>query len=229
MQYNMVKFQNVCMVVFPSFKLEDLYGQTLGGYDQPQFQAMANLKRDRLGLATYPYGMQLSPGVFANPYQLPTDYLRRIRDRNPFEPRIMITETGWNSDAIAISSGGTCFLNYLYSAPSWESAYMNFLLQNAYTGSFESITWWSDRDLIQGSTMNTCYPTGTPPSYPECNGDQWCTAVSQARANPPPGASPEFSELAFKAFGSMGVRAYDGTGKAGLSDIWLRFLALPRH
>jgi hypothetical protein len=76
--------------------------------------------------------------------------------------------------------------------------------------------------------MGTCYPNGTPPSFPECNGDVWCVAVNQTRANPPAGSSPAFVELVFKAFGSMGIRAYDGTPKAGLSDIWQRFLALPR-
>jgi hypothetical protein len=178
-------------------------------------------------LATYPYGLQLTPGVFANPYQLPVDYLQRIRDRNPSEPKIVITETGWISDSIALFAD-RCYSTFLYSTPSFESAYLNFLLQSAYTGSFDAITWWSDRDLIEGSVMGTCYGNATPPAYPECNGDVWCTAVNQTRANPLPGQTSAFAELTFKAFGTMGIRAYDGTPKAGLSDTWQRFLSLPR-
>lgn len=226
--YNIVKFQNPFMIVFPSFKLEDLYGQTLNGYDQTQYQAMANIKRDRLGFATYAYGIQLAPGVFANPYQLPVDYLRRIRDRNPSEPKIMITETGWNGDSIAVNAGG-CVNNYIYSSPSFASAYMNFLLQSAYVGGFEAITWWSDRDLIQASVMNSCYPNGTAPLFPECGGEVWCTAINQTRSAPPAGTTAAFTELVFKAFGSMGIRTYDGSAKPEIFDSWKRFLLLPRQ
>ncbi len=226
--YDTVKFQNPSMIVFPSFKLEDLYGQTLMGYDQAQFTAMASLKRDRLGLATYPYGMQLSPSNFANPYQLPPDYLTRLRDKNPTQPKIVITETGWNSEPISIFADA-CYHNFLYSAASYASAYLSFLLQSAHIGQFDAVTWWSGRDLIPANVMTTCYPLGTPPSYPACNGEKWCKAVNLAKAAPTGGATAAFAELAFKAFGTMGLRRYDGTPKAGLHNTWRRFLALPRQ
>lgn len=226
--YVRAKLANPFVPAFPSFKLEDIYGQTLAGFDQAQMNVLSSVRRDRLGLATYPYGVRLDAVNFANPYQLPADYLTRIRDRDPTEPQIVITETGWNSEPLSLVASGTCYQNYLYSAPSFAAAYMNFLLVSAYIGDFDAIAWWSGRDLINGSAMSTCYPDATPPDYLECGGDIWCKAISAERAYPRPGITPAHSELIFKAFGAMGLRGYDGTPKAGLADTWQRFLALPR-
>ena len=224
--YDAVKAQFPSMILFPSFKLEDLYDQSLTGFDQAEYAAMANLKRDRLGIATYPFGVQLSSG-FANPYELPSDYLTRVRDLNPSEPSIVVTETGWNSTSLAISYNSLCYTNLIYSDPSFEDAYSQFLIYSGYVGGFDAIAWWSDRDLIDSSVMNTCPVQATPPSFPECNGDIWCIAINNARNAPSAGWSPSFAELAFKAFGSMGLRQYDGTPKSGEWDLWNRFLALP--
>jgi hypothetical protein len=224
--YDAVKVQFPSMIVFPSFKLEDLYDQSLTGFDQTEYAALANLKRDRLGIATYPFGIQLSSG-FANPYELPSDYLTRVRDLHPLEPPIVITETGWNSASIAISYNSACYNNLIYSDPSFEIAYSQFLIYSGYKGGFDLISWWSDRDLIDSSVMNNCYPQATPPAFPECNGDIWCDAVNSARTAPSAGWSPAFAELAFKAFGAMGLRNYDGTQKTGEEVLWNQYLALP--
>jgi hypothetical protein len=224
--YDAVKEQFPSMIVFPSFKLEDLYDQTLTGFDQTEYNALANLKRDRLGIATYPFGVQLSYG-FANPYELPSDYLTRVRDLNPSEPPMVITETGWNSTSLAILYNSACYTNLIYSDPSFEAAYSQFLIYSGYVGNFEAITWWSDRDLISGSVMNTCPSQATPPAYPECGGDTWCIAVNNARNSALPGWTSAFAELAFKAFGTMGLRNYDGSPKSGELDFWNMFLALP--
>jgi len=224
--YDAVKAQFPGMIVFPSFKLEDLYDQSLAGFDQAEYGALANLKRDRLGIATYPFGIQLSYG-FANPYELPSDYLTRVRDLNPSEPPIVITETGWNSASLAISYNSACYPNLIYSDPSFENAYSQFLIYSGYVGGFDAIAWWSDRDLIDSSVMNVCPSQATPPAFPECNGDTWCVAINNARTAPSPGWSPAFAELAFKAFGSMGLRNYDGTPKSGEWSLWNQFLALP--
>ena len=224
--YDAVKKQFPAMLVFPSFKLEDLYDQSLTGFDQAEYGALAELKRDRLGIATYPFGVRLSNG-FANPYQLPPDYLTRVRDRNPSEPPIVITETGWNSASVAISYNSNCYSNLLYSDPSFENAYSQFLIYSGYVGGFDLIAWWSDRDLIDSSVMNVCPPQAAPPAFPECKGDNWCIAINNARNAPGAGWSPSFAELAFKAFGSMGLRNYGGTPKSDAWNLWNRFLALP--
>lgn len=139
----------------------------------------------------------------------------------------MITETGWNSASIAILFNSSCYSSLIYSDPSFESAYLNFLIYSGYLGSFEMISWWSDRDLISSSVLNNCPPQATPPNFSECKGDQWCMAVNTARTQTPPGWSPAFAELAFKAFGSMGLRNYDGTAKSEDMTLWNRFLKLP--
>ena len=226
--YAAVKQVNPAILAFPSFKLEDLYGQQLTGFDQAQYNAMSPLLRDRLGLATYPYGVQLSSGVFANPYQLPPDYLTRIRNQNPTEPPIVITETGWNSDSLSVTSNSQCYANFLYSDPSFEGAFLNFVIYYSYAGHLDGVVWWSDRNLEGEQVMSTCYPQSSPPSFPECNGDIWCAAVEQARASAPFGWSPAFAELAFKAFGSMGLRTYSGTAKFSLLAVWQWYLALPQ-
>lgn len=222
--YDAVKLINPAIIAFPSFKLEDVYGQQPNGFDQAQYAALAPMKRDRLGFATYPYGMKIG-GVFANPYQLPQDYLSRVRDRNPSEPRIVITETGWNSDGIAISNEGSCYTNFLYSDLRYQSAFLGLLLYTAYAKNFDHVSWWSDRDLIPSRVMTSCFPTSSPP-FPECNGDIWCGAINSWRGTHI-GWTPGFAELAFKSFGTLGLRGYDGTPKAESMATWRRFLQLP--
>ena len=139
----------------------------------------------------------------------------------------MITETGWNSAGIALLYDSTCYPNFVYSDPSFELAYSQFLIYSGYIGNFELINWWSDRDLISSSAMNVCPPQATPPGYPECNGDIWCIAINNARTMAFAGWSASFAELAFKAFGSMGLRNYDGSPKPVQLDLWNVFLALP--
>jgi len=226
--YTRAKTANLSSVVFPSFKLEDIYRQSLTGFDQAQMTALAPMTRDRLGLATYAYGVRPDGVRFANPYELPADYLTRIRDRNPAEPKIVVTETGWNSEPIALTAAGSCVRNYLYSSPAFEAAYMNFLMQSAYVGAFDGVVWWSGRDLILGTAMSTCYMQVTAPEFAECNGDIWCRAVSAERSYPRPNTTPEHAELVFKAFGAMGLSTYEGVGKSGVADVWRKFLAIPR-
>jgi hypothetical protein len=220
--YDVVKRVDPAIVAFPTFNLEAVYGHAVDGFNQAHYDALAPMKRDRLGLATYPW----FPG---NPYALPLDYLTRIRDRQPTEPRIVIAETGWNSDSISLYYGafGMC-VNTLYSDASFQSAYMRLLIYSAYVGNFDMITWWSDRDMVKSGILNTCFPPATPPFFLECNGDQWCIALNFDRAFPPPYTSPEFGELVFKAFGSMGLRTFSGAPKLGQLDLWNRYLALPK-
>jgi hypothetical protein len=227
--YQRAKLANPSGVVFPSFKLEDIYGQNLNGFDTTQWNAVAGLQRDRLGLAIYPFGVQVGNYQFANPYQLPGDYLSRIRDRYPNEPRIIVTETGWNSESISITSGGPCYQNLIYSSPSFQAAYLNFLIYYSYVGNVEAIGWWSDRDLILASTMSTCFPPAPPPDFTACGNDVWCRAINSDKYFLPPGGTDGFAEIIFKAFGAMGLRDYNGNPKPDVYDLWTRFLALPRQ
>ncbi|CAN5554946.1 hypothetical protein BH10ACI4_BH10ACI4_33880 [soil metagenome] len=227
--YHRAKLANDSAAVFPSFKLEDIYGQDLNGFDTAQWSAMASLQRDRLGLAIYPFGVQVSSWQFANPYQLPSDYLSRIRMRYPNEPKIVVTETGWNSEPISITSGGPCYSNLIYSSQSFQTAYLNYLIYFSYTANVEAIGWWSDRDLILSSAMSTCFPNAPPPDYIACGGDTWCRSINADKYFLPPGGTDGFAEIIFKAFGAMGLRDYNGNPKPEVYDLWKRFLELPRQ
>jgi hypothetical protein len=140
---------------------------------------------------------------------------------------VAITETGWHSERLTLYLQQTdeC-ATFFDSDPSFQASFLQFLIYSAYIGDFDLITWWSDRDMIDGQVMSTCYPPATPPSFPECDGDFWCLGVSYDRANSPAWWQPELGELIFKGFGSLGLRGYDGTPKPQL-DIWNGFRALP--
>lgn len=224
--YRAVKAEFPSMILFPSFNLEAIYGldnyygQDPTGFDEAHYAAILGMKRDRLGLVSFPQ-------LIGNPYKLPMDYYTRIVDRNPNEPRLILTETGWNSSTISFYDAANNLCIPKYSEPSFVSAFLNFVIYNGYAANFELITWWSDRDEMPAKVVSTCYPPAKPPEYLECNGDIWCTAVSATRSNPPPGTIPEFGEIAFKAFGTMGLRSYDGTPKDDTFAMWQKYLELP--
>jgi hypothetical protein len=224
--YQTVKAVNSNIIAFPSFTLETIYAHSLTGFDQQHYAALAPLTRDRFGVAAYPYGLRRADGTFASPYDLPTDYFSRVRNMNPGEAKMIVTETGWNSVSLAVGTPGNCYPQFLYSDTSYQSAYMQFLLFHAYSDAFEAVTWWSDRDLISSSAMNACYPYSTAPGYVECGGDIWCVAVNGARQDAN-GWPPAFSEVVFKAFGTMGLRQYDGTAKPTALSLWQGFVKLP--
>lgn len=224
--YDTAKLLNIFSVIFPSFKIEDIYGQTTTGFDSAQWSAMSRLKRDRLGLASYPYALRRPDGAFINPYDLPLDYLSRIRDRNPSEPAIVVTETGWNTSSLSIGDSSFCYSNYIYSHESWAAAYLNLLLYTAATKGFQGIAWWSHDDLITTTAMGSCYPAAIGPAYAACNGEPWCRAIN-AMKNETVGWSPLFSELVFKVFGTMGLRTYDGAVKTQLQAAWNAQRSIP--
>jgi hypothetical protein len=227
--YDAAKAERLFTVVFPSFKLEDLYNHTLAGFDEAQYAAMANLKRDRFGIASYPYSNRRPAGEFINPFELPLDYLVRVKNRHPNEKRLVITETGWNAASIAVNLGDGCLQDYLYSQEFFSYAYLNLVLYSGYLGNFDVITWWSDRDLIEEPVMNACTPRATAPGYPECNGNPWCIEINQLQDSSQGLWTTAFAEIVFKAFGAMGLRSYDGTPRLEHIELWNRIRVMPRN
>lgn len=224
--YDAIKTINANIPVFPSFLLEELYGNTLNGFNATQYNAFANIKRDRFGISSYPSGLRGANGEAINPYQLPADYLSRVKVRYPAEKRLLITETGWNSDSISVHYQGVCFPQLTFSTRNFAAAYLQFLLYSAFVNNFELITWWSDRDLIDAAVMSTCY-VPVPPASPSCNGNLWCLSVAQFQADYSAFWIPPQSELVFKVFGTMGLRTFNGTAKPELMSWWTHFLNLP--
>lgn len=220
--FDAAKAARPSLPVFPSFILAEVYRDDVAGFDAAFFAQLDGLRRDRLGLSVYPQGLR---GAVAG--ALPADFFSRSRQRRPAEPRIVITETGWNSDDLRLGTPAQC----TSAAASSEVAardYLNELLTRAQSDGIELVTWWSARDLLPAAVMAACYPTASATSVPPfaaCGGDLWCAAVNVFRALDP--ANPATGELAFKAFGTMGLRRYDGAPKPLLLQRWEAARALP--
>jgi hypothetical protein len=220
--FDAAKALRPAMPVFPSFVLGDVYGNDAAGYDAAFFAQFDGLRRDRLGLSVYAQGLR---GAVAG--ALPTDFFSRIRQQRPTEPRIVITETGWNSDDLRIGTPAQC-TTALASSEAAALDYLHQLLVRAQADGIELVTWWSTRDLLPVAVMTACHPTAiatTVPPFAACDTDPWCPAVNVFRALDPD--DPTAGEIVFKAFGTMGLRRYDGTPKAALLQRWEAARALP--
>jgi hypothetical protein len=94
------------------------------------------------------------------------------------------------------------------------------VLDAAQTGGIELVNWWSDRDLVVDALMTDC----------PCTFDStWCAVLDIFRG-PATDAGPDTQaqgELGLKAFGVMGLRAYDGTVKPDVYARWTAARATP--
>jgi hypothetical protein len=221
--YDAVKQADERIVAFVSVNAEDLYGQTLTGFDRRRYEALSRLKRDRLGLSSYPSGLKRSDGSHVSPADLPTDYFVRARIVNPQEAPVVIAETGWNSRDLKIGPSKACTVA-VRSSPSTQDDYLRILVAAADASNLDLVTWWSNRDLLPSGVMETCHPLAPPPSFGACAGDPWCLGINIYRRIAP--SNPAFGDLVFKGFGSMGLRDYDGTPKPSLTR-WKATLARP--
>lgn len=218
--YDAVKAARPAMRVYPSFVLTDLYANSPSGLNATLVSALDGLRRDRLGLSVYPQGL----AGLTRPSALPADFLRRLRDRRPSEPPIVITETGWNADDLRVGTPLACTTS-LASNEGTAREYLDWLLNRANADGLTLVTWWSWRDLLPASVMAACYPNSAAPLFSECGGDAWCAALNLFRAASP--GNPAAGEVLFKAFGTMGLRRYDGFAKSALFDRWQAARVLP--
>lgn len=216
--------------VFASFHLETLYDKRLDGWDEEQFQDITKMNSDVFGMATYPFGLRKEDGQFLTPYDLPADYLSRVRTQHPEMERLLISETGWNSASIAVGDPDECIENLPYSDHTFAADYLEFVFNAAYNEKFELVNWFSFRDSIPEFVLSTCFARSdfTDPDDDACMGDFWCRAINFAKDTVDiPGTPQLFSEVLQKAFGAMGLREYDGTPKPMMMDRWLKEFNLP--
>jgi hypothetical protein len=201
------------VVAFESFAIEPLYGlsncsQTPAQCYETNYGQIARLPRDRFGVSAYPYG---------DPALLPADYFTRAANRNPQgAERVVIAETGYNSESIVVGDGvdaGSCQA-LITGSEALETAYLHRVFSDAEAEGFELIDWWSDRNLLPEPLLTGCPCTYSP---------DWCAIESFFQIY----AGGIQGDLLFKAFGSMGLRAYDGTPKPQVLDAWQAFQALP--
>jgi len=211
--------------VFPSFHLETLYGNEVNGWNENQYQAIAQMERDRFGVSIYPFGLRRKDGHFVTPYDLPPDYIVRPKLLHPFE-QMVITETGWNNVPIAIGDEQSCITNFPYSQEQFAADYLGFVFASAHYGNFDIVNWWSFRDEIPANVLSTCYVRNSIP-FEQCQGEPWCMVINYMKDVTYQQNSELFSELVLKAFDAMGLKQNDGTPRPLLMNKWLEQLSLP--
>jgi hypothetical protein len=224
--YDAVKKRAPKTVVFPSFQIDHLYGYSKDSCPEAAsdpskratcfdaaYAVIAPMHRDRFAMSSYPYMDEV-----ATVNNLPGDWFTRGAARAAETP--LIAETGWPStDLVVRAKDGTC--PKIFSFDEKESAaYLRRVLGDADDAGLDLVTWWSDRDLLVSDLMTNC----------PCTFDTtWCTVLDIFRgpASPGPTDTQLFGELLLKAFGTMGLRAYDGTPKSGHLALWNAALARP--
>jgi hypothetical protein len=212
--YAEAKKQDPKLRAFPSFQIDHLYGYAkdscADGMDKNtcfdrNYAQITDLKRDRFAMSSYPYmqGQRVA--------DLPADYFERAAARGG--EQALIAETGWLSTNLVAQNGSSC-TTVITSSEQDAADYLTRVLADARRIPLELVTWWSNRDLLPAGLMTNC----------PCDYDAtWCGVVDQFRsaAGAPltPGADL-IGEVLLKAFGTMGLRDYDGKLKPKLAAPW---------
>jgi hypothetical protein len=203
--YRVAKARDPGLIAFPSFQIDHLYGHssdfcpdqtTRAACYQRALAQIADLRRDRFAISSYPYLSGLEPE------QLGDDWF--VRAANLRGERVVVSETGWLTTNITASLNQTC-TTQVHSDPDKAQRYLEFLLRRSYADQLELVTWWSDRDLLPNDAMTSCPCKTADPT--------WCSVIDVFRAT---GKTPEASylgEVLLKAFGSMGLRDHEGKPK----------------
>ncbi|HEX4334604.1 MAG TPA: hypothetical protein VH062_01750 [Polyangiaceae bacterium] len=220
--YDAVKAKAPSTVVFPSIQIDHLYGYSTDSCANQSardacfdvnYATLDGLKRDRFAMSSYPYLSGL-----LDPDALPPDWFTRGAARGGEKP--LIAETGWlSTPLVAHARDGTC-PSVFDETETTSAAYLSRVLDDADGKGLELVTWWSDRDLLLSSVMTDC----------PCHLDAtWCT-VEDIFRGPAQASGTDtqfFGELLMKAFGTMGLRLYDGTPKPMLYSLWERARSRP--
>lgn len=223
--YDEAKLKKSDVVAFPSIQIDHLYGfsnacptDADGGVTRDacfaaNYAQIATLKRDRFAMSSYP-----PLGAAAKPSDLPADWFTRAASKKGETP--LIAETGWNSSSLVADLNGNCDTVFTNTEDD-EEAYLDFVLRSADTQNIDLVNWWSDRDLVVATFMTDCPCTFDP---------TWCGVLDQFRgpdAGPDGGVQQFYGEILAKAFGTMGLRAYDGTQKPTVYARWQAALSRP--
>jgi hypothetical protein len=220
--YDAAKAKRADLIVFPSFQIDHLYGYSSDSCPSTSqrsdcfdaaYAKIAPLKRDRFAMSTYPMYSQ-----FQTPDDLPIDWFSRGPARGGERP--LVAETGWNSSSIVVQPRSGACAKVFTGSEADEAKYLGRVLDAAQTGGIELVNWWSDRDLVVDALMTDC----------PCTFDStWCAVLDIFRG-PATDAGPDTQaqgELGLKAFGVMGLRAYDGTVKPDVYARWTAARATP--
>jgi hypothetical protein len=223
--YDEAKTKKSDVVAFPSIQIDHLYGYTsaCAGGDagtadretcfEANYSVISPLKRDRFAMSSYP-----PLNSFKSPSDVPADWFSRGPSENNETP--LIAETGWNSSSLVANLDGNC-LTVFTNTDADEEAYLDFVLNSAESQKIDVVNWWSDRDLVVSSYMTDCPCTFDP---------TWCAVLDEFRggdAGADAGTTAFLGEVLSKAFGTMGLRNYDGTEKPTVYGRWQAALVRP--
>ena len=210
--YDAAKAAAPASIVFPSLQIDHLYGvsdnacaasETQQQCFDAHYAKLANVKRDRFAISTYPYMKN------ATPADIPADWFTRGASRGG--EQLEIAETGWLATNVVAKLDTQC-VTALEQDAAEQAAYFDRLLADAKAAHAELVTWWSNRDVVDSRFMTDC----------PCAFDaKWCTFLDQFRTAA--GADPMqqfYAEALLKIFGTMGVREYGGTPRQPIFDRW---------
>ncbi len=215
--YDAAKAAKPDVVAFPSIQIDVLYGYSgcASGNRQACYDAnyalLANLKRDRFAVSTYPY---LQSGILTVS-DVPSDWFTRGGDRGG--ERTVVAETGWSAVDIVGMLNGSC-ITAIASDGVEQASYFDLLTTEAQQHGMDLVTWWSNRDFEPDGVVSHCCPYDAA----------WCALIDEVRAAA--GTDPTqqlLAEATVKIWGAMGVRQYDGTPRSPIFDHWRAALALP--
>jgi hypothetical protein len=212
--YAEAKKKNPALIAFPSFQVDHLYGYAKDscpdGMDKDacfdtNYAQITGFTRDRFAMSSYPFlqGQSLK--------DLRADWFERAAARGG--ERGLIAETGWLSTDLVAQNGTDC-TTVITSDEQTAADYLSRVLSDADRIPLELVTWWSNRDLLPAGLMTNC----------PCDYDAtWCSVVDQFRSaagGPLVPGSDYLGEILLKAFGTMGIRDYDGKLKPKLAQVW---------
>jgi hypothetical protein len=203
--YSAAKAKQPDLIAFPSIQIDHLYGYADGSCADPSnkdacfdtnYAQISGLHRDRFAISTYP--IPLGGLTVA---QLPADWFTKGAARGG--ERLLVAETGMDSTALAVQFPNGCSTVFT-ETESDVGAYLARLLGDTVAAHADVVNWWSDRDLIAAQLMTDC----------PCTFDAtWCGVLDAFRGTGDPQSQVQ-GEIVLKAFGTMGLRAYDGTQKS---------------
>jgi hypothetical protein len=212
--YAAAKAKQPALIAFPSFQIDHLYGDAKDscpeGMDKDacfdrNYEQITGFERDRFAMSSYPFlqGRKVE--------DVGSDWFERAAARGG--ERALIAETGWLSTDLVAQNGNQC-TTVIHANAQDAAAYLKRVLSDARRVPLELVTWWSNRDLLPAGLMTNC----------PCDYDAtWCQVVDvfrNAAGGPLVPGSDYVGEILLKAFGTMGIRDYDGQPKPELAPIW---------
>ena len=226
-----IKVAYPSLIVFPTFQLEFIYGNTpetaCAGmtisdcFDTRLTQALS-INADRIAFSSYPATWSYNPEYN---YSFPRDTFSKVAavTNRP----IWISETGWQAIPVLSSyqhtAGGSCgFAIYPVTLDipnvgtidvaneQAQSVYMKWLLEQADQQNVEAVIWWLNQDYLDGDAAKLC------PCAPSDSAS--CKVLDDFYA-----VGGEGTELLLRAFGNMALRRYDDSPRP-IYTLWRNYL-----